>query len=391
MISKNTLKAGRFMGALVLVMALLPACTTEQPPPPPPEVRIGLISYKDEAVEKISIETAARMALDTLDDQGGLLINGVHHNVSVVTEHIDSSSPERAVEAVRRLINQAGVVAIVGPLYSSDAIPAGKVAQDAMIPLIAPISTNPRTTLRRSYVFRMGFMDEFQGTMALEFCAGELKAKYVAVIYNISDPYSKGVAQSFRDSAAKRGLVIGAFESFITDDTDITRQLSVVLKADPDVLFVPTFSKEAKMVASQAKKAGIKAIFMGADGWDRSDFSKDPDFDDSFMTAQWSHTIENERVNAFVNDFRKMTGTLPGDTAALGFDAFMMLFEAMMLANSADPTSIRNGLYDLEPYPGVGGLTDFIGNGDPVKGGVILHLADGEVSFRSIITPPEGS
>ena len=373
-----------------IVTLLFMACTANTPQEPVSEgnIRIGVITYEKEGnIERVSTLNSATLAVDKINRDQSLVINGVIKQVTLVVKGIKGHAPDSTVKAVRELINQENVVAIVGPQSSIDAIPAGEVAEQSSIPLIAPVSTNPKTTAGRDYVFRMGFLDEFQGQVGAYFSRKELGAESAAVVYNVANPYSRGIAEKFRKHFEVDGGRIVSFESYITDEKDFSRQLERIRSLKPDVVYVPNRSGESELIVHQARKMVIGSIFLGGDSWDRLEFKGDPEFDGSYMTAHYSADIKTPENESFVKEYQARYSLVPGDTAALTYDAFNMIFEAIKQQGNADPESIRDGLYSMGPFEGVGGGIDFSNTGDPEKGAVILKFDNGEVSFVRIVNP----
>jgi branched-chain amino acid transport system substrate-binding protein len=369
------------------------SCTSKTPHGPisEPNIKIGVITYEKEGnIERVSTINSATLAVEKINGLEGLEVNGVRKQVTLVIKGIKGHSPESSVKAVRELVNQEDVVAIVGPQSSIDAIPAGVVAENSRIPLIAPISTNPKTTAGREYVFRMGFLDEFQGHVAAYFSREELGAESAAVVYNIANPYSRGIAEEFRKHFKEDGGRVVGFDSYTTGEKDFSLQLEMVRSQDPDVLYLPNYSSETELIVHQARKMGIASVFMGGDSWERHDFKRNPEFDGSYMTAHYSVDIRTPENDSFVKEYMAHYGLAPGDTAALTYDAFNMIFDAIKKQGKTDPGSIRDGLYSMGSFEGVGGGIDFVENGDPEKGAVILKFEGGATQFIKIVDPHQG-
>jgi branched-chain amino acid transport system substrate-binding protein len=368
---------------VVLALGLVAACKGKVTAPE--VIRIGVIAYSDEEIERVSTINAAEMAVGEINGSGGIRAGEKSVQVIWIKEEVRGGVPEESVAAIQRLINQEKVVAIVGPQYSSDAIPAGEVAERSSIPLISPISTNPKTTLDRKSVFRMGFLDDFQGKVAATFMMQKLKKDRAAVIYNIANPYSRGIAEVFKDHYQSQGGSITAFEPYTSLEDALEERVDRVIESRPHVVYIPNFSSESAAIARLARSKGIKVPFMGGDGWDRTNFSSTPDFEGSYMTAHYSADIDTPANIKFTEEYKKRFGLVPGDTAALTYDAFHMIFSAIRKQGRGDPGSIRDGLYNMGPYEGVGGPVDFVENGDPEKGAVILQLTSSGPQFVQIV------
>jgi branched-chain amino acid transport system substrate-binding protein len=234
----------------------------------------------------------------------------------------------------------------------------------------------------------MGFMDDFQGDVVAFYIRRELNLERAAVIYNIADPYSQGIAEAFKESFTGRyqGELV-AYEPFTTDQEDLSGSLNRIQRLNPQVVYIPTFSVQAEKVGVQARKAGIEAIFFGSDGWERRTLPSLPEFEGAFMTTHWSREITGSENFMFMSRFKERAGIEAGDVAALTYDAMKMVIAAILLEGKADPGSIRNGLYNLGPYEGISGTIDFVENGDPVKGATILKFVDGKTRFQGIVKP----
>ena len=176
---------------------------------------------------------------------------------------------ESAVKVNTKLITEEEVLGIVGPQSSSQAVPAGEVANNRETPMISPWSTNPNTTLDRPYVFRGCFLDPFQGPVAANFATEELSAKKAAVIYDIAADYPKGLAEFFKmafEEIHGAGSVV-AFETFTTGDKDFSAQMTNVVASGADVLFVPQYYSEVPLIIRAAKEMGWQNAILGADAW----------------------------------------------------------------------------------------------------------------------------
>ena len=365
------------------------SCTKTPESEPEPEIRIGVIAYlKGEYadLDGAAMVNASNMALASLGPDRGLMVGSRKHSVKIVTVGINNV-PEEAVAAAAELINRENVVAIIGPQFSNDAIPAGEIAERAGIPMICPISTNPKVTAGRKYVFRMSFLDDLQGKTMADFAIGSLEARSAAVLFDVADSYSRGIAEVFKTRFGESGGKVLAFESYTSGERDFTEQLSRIAAKRAQVLYLPTYSEDALLQAQQARKLGIDSVLLGSDGGDQREFPKFPEFDGSFMTAHWSVDLDSKKTRRFVTEYRQTHSQDPNDSVVLTFDALNMVFEAIRSQGKATPQSIRKGLYSLGPYEGVGGTVDFQDTGDPEKGAVILKITDGDVSFIRIVNP----
>ncbi len=362
----------------VMSISLL-SCQKSKTPEP---VKIGVIAYlegEQRDSEGLPTMHAATMALADFVAQGGLVIAGVAHPVELAIEGIEQTR-EASVAATRKLINRIGVAGIVGPQFSSDAIPSGNLAEQAGVPMINPVSTNPKTTAGRNFVFRMSFLDDAQGAAMAAVALDALGAKRAAVLYNEADAYSNGIASVFRDVFARQGEVV-AFESYVSGDNDFAPQLKRIKAAMPDVVYLPSYHNEVTLQVEMFRKLKIDAVLLGADGWDQRLVPKLNDFDNSYFSMHWDPRALGQNTEDFFKRYVEEFQYEPNGTAALTYDAVRLLLLAMQRQQNTTPEAIRKGLMQLEPYQGVGGLIDFIDSGNPVKPVLIMHVKDGEKRF----------
>ncbi|UCD47498.1 MAG: ABC transporter substrate-binding protein, partial [Deltaproteobacteria bacterium] len=164
---------------------------------------------------------AAQMWLEDVKAAGGLAVGGKKYPVELVIEDNESKA-ESAVKVATKMITEDGVLFMVGPQASKQAVPAGGIANNYNTPMITPWSTNPDTTKDRPYVFRACFLDPFQGPVLANFITQEFKFKKAAVLYDVASDYPKGLAEFFKkawEGMHGPGSVV-AYESFTTKDTD---------------------------------------------------------------------------------------------------------------------------------------------------------------------------
>ena len=299
--------------------------------------------------------------------------------MNFVVERITGGVPEESVMGVNKLINQENVVAIIGPDFSIDAIPSGEVAEKAGIPLLSSLSTHPKTTAGREYVFRAAFLNGFQASGMARFCVRDLEAEKIAVLYNRANPYSREIAEKFETTVKAEGKEVTAFESFVTGQTDFSSQLGRIRDKAPDVLYLPNFYQETESIAVQARDMGIDAVLLGVESWHRTKFAKMPEFEGAYFTAHWCSNSLSEISRNFTDKYISRYGQIPEDGAALTYDALGLMMKAIQHQGKFDPRSIRDGLYALGPFEGVSGTIDYIDSGNPQREAVVLRFEEGKI------------
>jgi branched-chain amino acid transport system substrate-binding protein len=306
--------------------------------------------------------------------------------------------PESAVKINTKLITEENVLGIIGPQSSSQAVPAGEVANNYATPMISPWSTNPNTTLDRPYVFRGCFLDPFQGTVVATFAAQELGAKKAAVIYNIAADHSKDIAGFFKADFEKirgPGSVV-AFETFTTGDKDFSAQMTHIVMSGADVLFVPQYYSEVPLIVRAAKEMGWQREILGSDAWASGDLMGlcGDDCKGYYFSTHYAAAGAKGPTKAFIDAYRSAYGKTPDDVAALTWDSVGLMIQAIKDTGGltgdikADRTRIKDALAAVKGYPGITGKITFTPEGDPKKCAVIVRINDtGQFVFYKSVCP----
>lgn len=305
----------------------------------------------------------------------------------------DRNDPTEGANAALKLITQDKVIAISGPLTSKVTIPVSEIANTNKIPMITGTATNPKVTVqdgrRKPYVFRACFIDPFQGTVAANFVIKELKAKSAAVLYDVGNDYSKGLAEYFKATFTKLGGNIVAFESYQKDDVDFSALITKVQTKKPDVLYLPDYYNKVALIARQAREKGVKSILIGGDGWDSPELIKiaGPAIVGGYFTNHYSPDRKDKVAEAFMKRYREKYNTTPDAFAALSYDATMILLKAIDSAKSLDREEIVKYLSRLKDFNGVTGKISFDKNGDAIKSAVILKVEKDRFMYMTTVTP----
>lgn len=351
-------------------------------------IKIGLIAELTGDIPAVgaSCKNAAELAVKEINSTGGLEINGKKHLLKLIIED-SSNKPEQAVAAAQKLITQNKVVAIIGPNSSSNAIPASEIAETSKVTLITPWSTNPKATLDsktgapKKFVFRAAFTDSFQGQVVAGFVMNTLKAKKAAVLYDIASDYNKGIAEIFKKTFEEKGGKVVAFESYTTNDKDFSAQLTKIKSASPDVLYLPNYYNEIPLQVQQAQRLGLNIPIAGSDSWGSEELLTlcGKSCEGYYFSTHYSAESASPAVKKFIEAYSAAYGKTPDDVAALTYDSFTMLKQAILAAGSLQPQAIRDGLSKMSEFDGVTGKMHFAeGSGDPVKSAVILQIKNGK-------------
>ncbi len=384
----------RLRARLILILSLslsllnaLAGCT--QQPDQQPEIRIGVLPDMSTAGGPPTVN-GARLAAQRINDAGGLDIGGQKHKVVLIIEDTQNR-PAEAVDAARRLISQQNVVALVGPNISRNAIPVAGVAENARIPMISPGSSNPETTAGKAYVFRVAFIDPFQGRVMARFAIEELGAATAAVLYDVANVSTRSIAEVFQAVFEEEGGQVLAFESYTTGDEDFDGPLARIRAGQPDVLFLPNYTNDVIVQGQQARQMGIEAVILGSDGAASQRLINHPELEGAYLSdhGHLDMAEANDEMRAFVAAYRQAYDEDPViSMAPLTYDAFALLFEAIARGGKADPESIRQGLSNIAGYRGLTGTITYRGTeGDPPKSVVILQVKPGRTRFHKLANP----
>ena len=333
----------------------------------------------------VSTHNGIMMAADEVNAAGG--ING--RKIKILTED-DQSKQEEAVTAVTKLISQNNVVAVLGEVASSASIAAAPICQSNKVPMITPSSTNPEVTTKGDYIFRMCFIDSYQGPIMAQFAANDLKAKRAAILTDIKNDYSTGLTVSIEQTFnASGGRVVGK-QSYSNGDSDFRSQLTALRTTNPEVIFVPGYYTDVGQIASQARDLGIKAPFVGGDGWESPKLLEigGKALVGSFYANHYHFSDPSPAVRNFVERYKQRFGVVPDALAALGYDAMKVLADSMKRAQKLDGPSLRDAIAATKDFQGVTGVITLGPDRNPIgKKIVIEEIKNGQLTLRTTIDP----
>ncbi len=324
------------------------------------------------------------MATEEINAQGGLL----GKKIQIITED-DQSKPEEAKMAVLKLIKQNQVIAILGEVASSRSLAAAPEAQRAKVPMISPASTNPKVTEVGDYIFRACFIDSFQGMAMAKFAFNKLGAKRVAILKDVKNDYSVGLADFFEKTFKQLGGEITSIESYSEGDIEFRAQLTSIKSNSIDAIYVPGYYTEVGLIARQARELGVTVPLLGGDGWDSPKTVEigGEAVNGNYFTNHYASDDPNPKVQGFIENYKKKHGVVPDAMAVLGYDAANMLFDAIKRAGSADSTKIRDALAETKNFPGVSGDLTLNKDRNAEKRIVVLKIEGGKIQFADAMKP----
>jgi branched-chain amino acid transport system substrate-binding protein len=303
----------------------------------------------------------------------------------------DEGKPEEAATAATRLIASEHVTALLGEVASTRSLFMAPKAQAAKVPMVSPSSTNEKVTAVGDYIFRACFIDPFQGFVMAKYATSTLHLAKAAILRDVRNDYSVGLAKVFTENFTKLGGKITANESFSSGDVDFKAQLTNIKNTGPDALYVPGYYTDVGLIARQAREVGITAPLLGGDGWDSEKLYEigGAALDGCYFSNHYSVDDPSPRIQEFVAKFKKAYGgQVPDSLAAQAYDAAGMLFDAMKRATELTGPAIRDALAATKNYRGVTGDITMDANRNATKAAVVLKIAHGgKYEFAGRVMP----
>lgn len=330
----------------------------------------------------ISTDNAIKLAIKEQNEKGG--VKG--RKIELVTID-DAGKQSEAATAVTRLINDHGAVAVLGEVASSLSLAGGPIAQKSKIPMISPSSTNPDVTDVGDYIFRVCFLDDFQGWVDAKFAKENLKASKAAILYDQAQAYSSGLADYFEKSFKEMGGTIATRQAYTGGNLEISSQLQSIKSSGAEVVFLPGYYSDAGTIIRKAREAGITVPFLGGDGWDSEELPKiaGDAIDGNYFSNHYAPEEDRPEVKNFVEKYKKEYGATPDGLAALGYDAALVLFDALERAPSLDGKALRDAIAATKNFTGVTGTFSIDENRNAQKSAVIVEYKGGKQTMAARI------
>lgn len=307
---------------------------------------------------------------------------------------VDNRSDKvEAATAVTRLIQKDKVCAIIGSYGSALSMSGGPVAQAAKVPVMGCSPTNPLVTLGNDYYFRACFIDPFQGRVMAQFAYEKLGARTAAIIQDIAQDYAVGLANFFKQAFTEmtgNPKSIVAFTSYQTGDRDYTAQLTYVANAKPDVVFAPGYYADAAVLITQARSLGLKMPFLGGDTFEAPEFIQigGKNVEGVYFSTHYSADAPvTPASEKFVALYKAKYKIAPNTFAALGYDCYNLVLDAIERAGSSDPKAIRDAMAKTKNFMGATGIITLDKNGDATKSAVVLVVKDGQFKLVDVVHP----
>lgn len=291
-----------------------------------------------------SVNNGAKLAVKEINEKGGL--NGVLFSFEMVD---DVAAADKAAIGYTSLFEK-GMQISLGSVTSGSAKSFAEAAKEDNVLFMTPSASAADVIAVGDHGFRVCFGDPQQGTIAAE----ELTKTYtkIGVIYDTSDPYSSGIYEAFEEKMGALNktkdtdYVVKTFNK--ESNKDFSTQVGDLKAAGCDVLFLPFYYTEAGLVAKKAAQENYNVPIFGCDGLDgiADQLGNTVTAEVKYITP-FDVNSEDAAVKAFVDAYKAEYNALPDQFAADGYDAVMILFEAMKKANVNDVTISASDLTDL--------------------------------------------
>ena len=326
---------------------------------------------------------AARLAVDETNRAGGVL----GHPLELLV--IDNrSTPLGSKNAADQAV-ASRVAGVIGPLWSSHALSAAPVLQGARIPMITPTATKPEITWAGDCIFRVCMSDAFQGRVMARFAYRELGARTAVVLKNINEAYSITLADMFRGAFEEAGGTVvweGAYAGKAVNFEELLRR---VRDREPDVLYIPGYARDSGLLIQQAVKMGVRATFLGGDGWGEKMRTYGGDaVVGAYYTTHYHPDLPFENNRVLKRLYRERFGVdrITDMRIPLTYDAVLLFADAVRRAGSVESERVLEALYRTQGFQGATGTIEFDESGDPKsKEASILRFEEGQsVLVRSV-------
>jgi branched-chain amino acid transport system substrate-binding protein len=349
-------------------------------------VKVGFfmsMTGRDSSFGEASLR-GARLAVDELNAAGGVL----GRPVELLVED-NRSQPSESATAVKKLISRDHVVALIGECSSGRTLEAAPVAQAAGIPLITPASTSPKVTQIGNAIFRVCFIDPFQGNVIAAFAHRRLGLKRAALLIDATSPYSVGLAEYFTKTFTALGGEIVSSQKYSGADTDFRAQLTAIRSANPDAIFLPGYYVAAGLVAKQAKQLGLNATLLGGDGFEAPQLLEigGDALEGVYYSTHFASENTSAASRAFVDAFRARHGAVPNGLSALTYDSIKLVADAITRAGTTEKTALIEALAATKDFAGVTGKTTINALRDADKDAAIITVKNGKLTFVETLRP----
>ncbi|MDP8256942.1 MAG: ABC transporter substrate-binding protein [Candidatus Alcyoniella australis] len=272
--------------------------------------------------------------------------------------------PNLAAQCVRELA-QSDVVAIVGPLLSSEAVTSATEAQRLGIPLIT-LTRKEHIAGIGDWIFRAFTTDSAQVEELVRYAAEIRKVKRVAVLYPL-DRYGETMAADFQREARARGLELVISMGYEPTSVDWHRELRDLKRAGRvDALFIPDFSRTVSVIVPQLMLLTQQPLLLGPSGWNDQHLAAalGEQLFNAVIVDGFFEGATDQATQVFLRDYQRYISGRPDLISASAYDVGRILDRQLSRNPGADRGMLRELLWEVRDFPGVCGPTSFDATGE---------------------------
>lgn len=222
-----------------------------------------------------------------------------------------------------------------------------------------------------------------------EFANKTLKVKNVAILYDASSEYSKGLTAVFTKTLEKNGGKAVASEAFLAKDVDFKAALTKIKATNPEAIYVPAYYEEVAKIIKQAREIGLNVPMLGSDGWDSpklAEIAGPAALNGTYFCSAYSAQDQEPSVQKFIKNYKAMFNAEPDNFSIHGYDAAMIVIEAIKRAGTTDGVKVAAEMAKTKDLQVATGKVTYDDKHNPISGAVIIELKDGVQTFKEKIT-----
>ncbi|HBC92683.1 MAG TPA: branched-chain amino acid ABC transporter substrate-binding protein [Pelotomaculum sp.] len=388
------MKKNRYLLVLVALLALAltaVGCGGSKETPKAADgdtIKIGFLGGLTGGHAHYGIETlkGMQMAVDDINSAGG--VNG--KKLEIVQGDHGSNSSE-AANVTQKLITQK-VSAIVGDPTTGITKSAAQICQPAKVVLLSAGAVGPGVVEIGDYIYRDTLLDAVAAPAVTSYLSEELKWKKVALVTTTGLSYSEGLTSIFKPALAKYGMEIVAEQSIMEKDTNFSAQVTALSQKQFDGVVFTGYYTEGALFMKEMRKQGLNQVMAGGDGLLGKELYElgENAVQGSMVYAGFAVDTQNAagKTKEFIEKYRaKNNNALPDMFPAQGYDAVMLLADAMRAADSSDPTVFKDKLAQTKDWQGVTGTITFDEKREPIKSPVYLQEVKGQAFVVKAVIP----
>lgn len=298
----------------------------------------------------------------------------------------DKGEPAESVSAITKLIEQDGVVGVVGPATSASSIATYQFASDKEVPVISPSATQVDAMMKADgtpyeYAWRVCFEDSYQGRGMADYAYNDLGLRKMVVINEVSD-YGNGLAKAFTEEFKSLGGEIVDETKYQSGDKDFASFITKIKGTDFDGIYVAGYYNEAAQIVKAAQADGIDTPILGADGFDSKDFIDQVGKENAnniYYTTAYTAIDPSDELKTFIDAYKAQYGAEPSMFAALSYDATNLLLSSLE-SSGATGAALNDALKNAD-FSGITGSFSFDeATHTPIKSVLVVELVNGEQS-----------